>query len=120
MSNDILQFTDQAILHITKALTRHPQGGFRLSIKKAGCTGYKYIPEILAGPKPGDEEFTTLQGLKVFIDPACVEAVRGTVVDLIKKGLGQNQLTFTNPNAVSQCGCGESFNLKEKENDSND
>lgn len=113
MSETILRFTDKAIEHIKKALIRHPHGGFRLSTKKAGCTGYKYIPEILAAPKPGDEQFTTEQGLKVFIDPACVNAIKGTVVDLVSKGLGQKQLTFTNPNAVSECGCGESFNLKE-------
>jgi iron-sulfur cluster assembly accessory protein len=113
MTENIISFTDKAIEHITKALTRYPQGGFRLSTKKAGCTGYKYIPEILAAPKPGDQEFTTQQGLRVFIDPLCRKALEGTVVDLVNKGLGQKQLTFTNPNAVSECGCGESFNLKE-------
>lgn len=113
MSESILNFTAAAVEHINKALTRYPQGGFRLSVKKAGCTGNKYIPEIAAEPKPGDEEFITEQGLRVFIDSSSLTAVKGTIVDIVNKGLGQKQLVFKNPNAVSECGCGESFHLKE-------
>lgn len=113
MKEQILSFSPAAIEHINKALTRFPQGGFRLSIKKAGCTGNKYIPKIVAQPEPGDEEFVTEQGLKVFIDPASIAAIKGTKVDIINKSLGQKQLTFINPNAVGECGCGESFHLKE-------
>lgn len=116
MSEIILHFTDKAVEHINKALTRYPQGGFRLSVKKAGCTGNKYIPEIVAAAQPGDIEFKTPQGLLVFVEPRSIAAVRGTTVDLVQKGLGQRQLVFINPNAVGECGCGESFHLREDEN----
>lgn len=109
----ILQFTDKAIEHINKSLIRFPRGGFRLSIKKTGCSGYKYIPEVTAEPKANDLEFIAEQGLKVFIDAACVKVVAGTVVDLVSKGLGQKQLVFNNPNVSGECGCGESFHLPE-------
>lgn len=113
MREQILSFTAAAIEHINKALTRYPEGGFRLSIKKAGCTGNKYMPEIMARKKPGDEEFITEEGLKVFIDPDSMAAIKGTKVDIANKSLGQKQLIFINPNAVGECGCGESFHLKE-------
>ena len=113
MSEQILRFTEKAIEHINKSLKKYPNGGFRLSVKKAGCTGNKYIPEMVSEPQAGDEELITPEGLKVFIDRACITAIKGTLVDLEKKGLGQNQLVFINPNAVSECGCGESFYLPE-------
>lgn len=115
--SDILNFTAAAVEHINKSLTRFPNGGFRLSVKKAGCTGNKYVPEIAPGPKSGDEVFVTEQGLRVFIDSASKTAIQGTQVDIVNKGLGQKQLVFKNPNAVSECGCGESFHLKEDAHD---
>ncbi len=113
MSENILNFTDKAIAHITKSLTRFPDGGFRLSVKKAGCTGYKYVPEIIPQPKVGDLHFTTEQGLRVYVDPQCLNFVKGTIVDLESKSLGHKQLVFNNPNVTGACGCGESFHLNE-------
>ncbi len=116
MSEAILHFTDEAVEHIKKSLTRFPNGGFRLSIKKTGCSGYKYEPEIRAEPKVNDVEFITEQGLRIFVDPACVNVVKGTKVKLTAKGLGQKLLTFDNPNVIGECGCGESFHLQEDSN----
>ncbi len=113
MSEIILQFTDKALEHIKKSLARFNNGGFRLSVKKTGCSGYKYIPEILAEPKANDFEFTTEQGLRVFVDSAWLKVVKGTRVDLKDKGFGQKQLVFDNPNVAGECGCGESFHLPE-------
>jgi iron-sulfur cluster assembly protein len=113
MSEALLNFTDRAVEHIKKSLTRFPDGGFRLAIKKTGCSGYQYVPEISREPKVNDVEFITEQGLRIFVDPACVNVVKGTLVDLAVKGLGQKQLTFNNPNVTGECGCGESFHLQE-------
>lgn len=113
MKELILHFSDAAVAHINKSLTRFPNGGFRLSIKKTGCSGYKYVPEVVPEGKPGDVEFITKQGLKVFIDAKCVAVITGTLVDLVAKSLGQKQLVFNNPNVTGECGCGESFHLPE-------
>jgi iron-sulfur cluster assembly accessory protein len=117
MSEAILTFTDKAIEHINKSLIRFPQGGFRLTVKKTGCSGYMYKPEIIAEPKANDLQFIAEHGLKVFIDPACLAMIKGTRVDLVAKGLGQKQLVFHNPNAAGACGCGESFHLPEDTHD---
>lgn len=117
MSEAILRFTDKAIEHINKSLTRFPNGRFRLSIKKTGCSGYKYVPEVIAEPKADDVQMTAEQGLLVSLDPKCVQVVAGTVVDLVDKSLGQKQLVFNNPNVTGECGCGESFHLPEDHHD---
>ncbi len=112
----ILRFTTKAIEHINKSLIKFPDGGFRLSIKKTGCSGYQYLPEIMPAPRPGDVEFTAEQGLRVFVDSKFVKAIQGTVVDLVKKSLGQQQLVFSNPNTDGECGCGESVHFSEDPN----
>lgn len=111
MSENILQFTDKAVEHIKKSLSRFPKGGFRLTVKKTGCSGYKYVPEVVPEPKEGDIQFKSSQDLIVFLDPAWLEVLKGVQVDLVSKSLGQKQLVFYNPNVTGECGCGESFNL---------
>lgn len=117
MSTEILlNFTPKAIQHIEKSIKNEKnRGHFRLVLKKAGCTGWMYKPEIVAEPQVGDIEVPLQTSFKVFIDPACVDVIRGTVVDIEEKGLGFTQMVFNNPNVESLCGCGESFNVKSEE-----
>lgn len=115
---NILKLTDAAAAHINKMIAQRDGGiGFRLAIKVTGCSGYMYNPEIVDNIKSADVKITTPQGLCIFIDPACVEIIKGTTVDFVEKQLGQQQLWFNNPNVASECGCGESFKLKEDSND---
>lgn len=112
-NNIILDFTPKAIQHIEKSIKESGEGQcFRLTIKKTGCTGWMYKPEIVIGPKEGDVEDNLNISFKVFLDPQCIDAIRGTVVDIEEKGLGFTQMVFNNPNVESLCGCGESFNVK--------
>lgn len=111
MNENILHFTDKAVEHIKKSLARFPKGGFRLTVKKTGCSGYKYVPEVVPEPKAGDIQFKSSQDLIVYLDPMWVDVLKGTEVDLVSKSLGQKQLVFHNPNVAGECGCGESFNL---------
>ncbi len=112
---EIMSFTDAAVNHINGIMARRGSGiGFRIAIKTTGCNGFMYQPEIVEEACGDDIHFVTPQGLAIYIDSACADIVRGTVVDYVKKDLGQYQLLFDNPNVESECGCGESFNLKEE------
>lgn len=114
---NIIELTDVAVAHINNIIEQRGGNlGFRLSVKVTGCSGYMYNPEIVDDAKPNDVHITTPQGLSVFIDPDCVDIIKGTTLDFVKKELGQYQLQFNNPNVASKCGCGESFNLKEDTN----
>lgn len=112
MTEQIISFTPKAIAHI-KTLMAKKSGaiGFRLSIKTTGCTGLMYVPELVQAANANDVHFA-VDGLEIYIDADAVHAIKGSVVDLETKELGQTQLVFDNPNADSLCGCGESFNLK--------
>lgn len=112
MTENIIEITDAAVAHIQKMLQKRSAGiGFRISVKQAGCTGYKYQPEIVEQVPVAHESLTTPQGLTIFIDRQCIAMIKGTVIDYVNKGLSQ-QLVFHNPNVDNECGCGESFYLK--------
>ena len=110
----ILQFTDAAIAHIKKLMAKQPTAcGFRLSVKKTGCSGWMYVPGFITEKNQQDIYFLAQQDLPIFVDAQYVNMLKGTTVDLVDKGLGQQQLVFYNPNAEAACGCGESFNIKD-------
>ncbi len=111
---NIIQLTENAESHIQKMIQQRQAKAFRLSVKKTGCSGYMYKPEVVDKINPDDVRVETERGLTLFLDAHCLSLIKGTTVDYVRKGLGQSQLQFINPNAASECGCGESFNLKEE------
>jgi|SRR3989344_3720724 len=118
MSDPLIQLTEAAEKHIQEILAAKPRESvFRLSVKKTGCSGYMYIPEILAQPHDEDKKIITDNGFALYVDEKCIPLIQGTIVDYVHKKLGQKQLSFNNPNAQGLCGCGESFNLKAEDNE---
>lgn len=107
---ELIQITDAALAHLKKIVDRECALGFRLSLKKAGCNGYMYIPDVVAEINQNDLEMN-INNLRVFIDSHHLEKIHGTIIDLVTKNLGQQQIVFKNPYAKGECGCGESFNL---------
>ena len=111
----IISFTAAAAEHIKKLIAENTQNiGFRLGIKKSGCTGFSYTPDIIKNTYEEDIYFLAEQDLPVYIDPKnnALAIIKNTVLDFIDKGAGQKQLVFNNPNVKDQCGCGESFNVE--------
>ncbi len=117
MSNTqpIISVTEAAVSHIENKITERGSGYFHLAVKEAGCTGYKYLMDIIDEPKPGDLKITQ-NGFSFFIDsdPNCLKIINGSVLDFVEKGLGQRQLAVNNPNVTGACGCGESFYVEEE------
>ncbi len=112
----MITLTDAAISHIKSMLSKHPGGiGFRLSIKKTGCSGYAYVPDIIEKANEKDIHFSE-GNVEIYIDPACEDVVKGIIVDYVMDdnalGLKQKRLIFINPNEKNRCGCGESFTIE--------
>jgi iron-sulfur cluster assembly protein len=87
-----------------------PVQGLRIGVKKGGCAGMEYTMKPVADPDPKDERIEG-HGASVFIDPAAVLYLLGTVMDFETTKL-RSGFVFKNPNEVSACGCGESVMLK--------
>lgn len=110
-----ITLTDAASAYIKKMLDEKKKSGFRLSIKKTGCSGYTYAPSIVEKINDTDQVFETEQGLTIYVDKAWLPMLQGLRIDYIeeeKSGLKQKRLVFTNPNESSRCGCGESFHVE--------
>ncbi len=112
----MITFTEAAVRHIKKNLKKTLNSvGFRLSIKKTGCSGYAYVPAMVDQVVPTDLHFMAQEGLSVYIDPACETFIKGLIVDYVadnNTGLKQKRLVFINPNEKNRCGCGESFTIE--------
>lgn len=105
-----ITLTERAAIHVANYLAKHGHGvGIRLSVHTTGCSGMAYKIEVVDALYEGDEEFESI-GFKVHVDPKSLPYVDGTELDYVQEGLYEG-FKFNNPNANSECGCGESFNV---------
>lgn len=113
--NPNITFTEAACVYIKKMLEKKQGTGFRLSIKKTGCSGYSYLPSVIDKPNSADIAFEIDGGVMVYVDTVWLELLQGLHIDYVeedKSGLKQKRLVFTNPKESSRCGCGESFHVE--------
>lgn len=110
--SQLLSVTPNAAEHFKKQLHKTGQQAIRLSLKVSGCTGYKYVIEEVAEGQEKDLEIQLDNGVRLFIDPKKLEALRGMEIDFKQEGLNKN-LVLNNPNVTNACGCGESFSVEE-------
>lgn len=109
----MIKLTDAAAAHIKKMIEQQSAAvGFRLSVKKSGCTGFAYVPEVIE--RVIEKDYVCSVGdINIYVDSACVDIFKGITLDFMNEGLGQTKLVFQNPNVKSECGCGESFSVDE-------
>ena len=81
--------------------------GLRLFVQQGGCAGLSYGMRFDEEPEADDTVYEH-HGLRVFVDPASMNYIEGSVVDY-EDGLQGAGFHVDNPNVVSECGCGESF-----------
>ncbi|AIL69799.1 iron-sulfur cluster assembly protein IscA [Vibrio vulnificus] len=102
--------TDSAANRVRAFLDNRGKGiGLRLGVKTTGCSGMAYVLEFVDELNEEDEVFEH-SGVKVIIDKKSLVYLDGTQLDYVKEGLNEG-FEFNNPNAKSECGCGESFNV---------
>ena len=103
--------TDNAANYIKSSLKKNNNIAFRLSIKKTGCSGFSYKPEMVSEINPNDTRID-IKDIILLIDTPWLHLLDGIEIDYQeedKTGLKQKRLVFNNPNEASRCGCGESF-----------
>jgi iron-sulfur cluster assembly protein/iron-sulfur cluster insertion protein len=79
----------------------------RVAVRPGGCSGFSYEmffdTEVAA-----DDAQTETDGVKVVIDPASHQMLKGASLDY-KDSLQGAGFSVNNPNAERSCGCGQSF-----------
>ena len=106
-----LHLTERAAAHVKQYLEREGGKALRVGVKRTGCSGWAYTVDIAQGPSDDDQVFTD-RGLQIVVDVKALELIDGTKVDFVTEGLNR-LFTFSNPNVHEECGCGESFSVRE-------
>jgi iron-sulfur cluster assembly protein len=105
-----ISLTESAATRVRDYLTKRGSGvGLRLGVKQTGCSGFAYVINYADEIGTDDAVFES-DGIKVIVDQESLELIDGTEVDFVKDGLNE-AFKFRNPQAASECGCGESFNV---------
>lgn len=105
-----ISLTDKAASRARDFLGRHGGVGLRLGVRRTGCSGYAYTVDYADTVATGDVVFES-QGVKLIVAPDNLPFLDGTRIDFVREGLNE-KFAFENPNATSQCGCGESFSVQ--------
>jgi iron-sulfur cluster assembly protein len=113
-----ITLTENAAKQIQRQLAKRGKGiALRIGVKKVGCTGLTHTFEIADEIRLTDHSFESHDAC-VLIDADNLAFLDGSRIDFVTEGLKQ-MFKFDNPNVDSECGCGESFNLKKPKSDVN-
>lgn len=106
----MITVTEKAIGKVLEILEAQGQddAGLRVYIAGGGCSGFKYGMAIDTEPSEEDQVFECGK-LRVFVDNFSLPYLQGASVDYVDDALLGQGFKVENPNAVSSCGCGQSF-----------
>ena len=107
----VITVTEAAAGKIRELLSEEGKtdSGLRVFVQGGGCSGFQYGLMIEENGGAGDQVFES-NGVRLFVDPVSVSYLKGAEVDFVDTVTGGG-FTIKNPQAVSTCGCGQSFSV---------
>ena len=112
----LLDLTPLAAEKVKELMASEPDADalvLRVAIQGGGCSGFQYGLGFDSGVRAGAHELM-LEGVRVVVDPFSAPYLQGAKIDYLN-GLQESGFKIDNPNAVSSCGCGHSFQVEEGE-----
>jgi iron-sulfur cluster assembly protein len=112
----VVTLTERAATKVSVLMAEEPAGEaevLRVAIQGGGCSGFEYALGFDRGAQAGDHELE-YHGVKVVVDPFSAPYLQGSTIDFLE-GLQESGFKIDNPNVVSACGCGHSFQVAEGE-----
>lgn len=106
----IVELTDNAVGELKTYLEKQgkPGAALRVFVTAGGCSGLSY-GMVVDDRITVDDYVIDKMGAKVIVDRSSAPFIAGSVIDYKSEKLMGGGFVVTNPNAVSTCGCGESF-----------
>ena len=104
----VVSLTPVAAAKVRDILAQESQPGLglRVFVRGGGCSGLSYG---MALDEQAEDDMTAEQdGVLVLVDPMSAMYVTGAEIDYQDSLMGGG-FSVNNPNAVSSCGCGHSF-----------
>ena len=108
-SERIITLTPLAIERVKEFMAKDDEhaNGLRIFVMAGGCSGYQYGMVLERNAKSDDISWSE-SGINVYIDNQSAKLLQGSQIDFVETVQGAG-FKIDNPNAVSSCGCGNSF-----------
>jgi iron-sulfur cluster insertion protein len=90
-----------------KAQESTPDAFLRIAVSGGGCSGFQYGFSFDDSRNADDFVFER-DGVQIVVDDASLDLLNGAEIDFVEDMMGA-AFQVKNPNAVSSCGCGNSF-----------
>jgi len=113
IQTDEITLTEAAALAVLELLKKRQldDHALRVFVAGGGCSGFQYGMSLEPEPKDSDMVFDQF-GVKVVVDETSFLYLRGATIDYVDDLMGSG-FKIENPNAISTCGCGNSFDTQE-------
>ncbi len=111
-----IELTPAAAVKVRELMAEEPDAAelvLRIAIEGGGCSGFQYGLGFSTGAEDDDQVFT-LEGVTVVVDPNSAPYLQGARIDYLNT-ITEAGFKIDNPNAVSSCGCGHSFQVADGE-----
>lgn len=108
----MIQLSQAAIGEVQRIQAKypHPDALLRLGIQPGGCADWHYTL-MLAEAASSEDQVFTCEGVQIVMDAQSRLLLAGLSLDYSEDLMGGG-FRFNNPNAVSSCGCGNSFSVE--------
>jgi iron-sulfur cluster assembly protein len=109
----IVTLTPLAIDRVKEFMAKDKEhaNGLRIFVMPGGCSGFQY-GMVLESNSKGDDISWAENGISIYVDNQSARLLQGARIDFVETIQGSG-FKIDNPNAVSSCGCGNSFNTEE-------
>jgi iron-sulfur cluster assembly protein len=109
-SEELVTVTEAAAKKVIELRAREgkDEARLRLFVKSGGCSGFSYGLAFDDRLNEGDR-LEEHDGVPIVIDSFSAQYVDGAEIDYVDSLMGSG-FAINNPNAVSSCSCGSSFN----------
>src|SRR5437762_12715542 len=109
VSTPLVSLTPKATDKLREVLSKQDRQdlALRVYVTPGGCSGFSYGMTIAEGTEE-DDAIVEQSGVRVVVEPMSAIYLKGSEIDIVD-ALMRVGLSLRNPNAVSCCGCGQSF-----------
>jgi iron-sulfur cluster assembly protein len=107
---ELITITDAALTQLRDLLQKQGSStemGLRVFVQPGGCSGMSYGMGFEDQAEEGDA-ISEVGGVRLFVDSVSARYIKGAEIDFVDSLMGGG-FTVHNPNAVSSCSCGSSF-----------
>ncbi len=106
-----MNFSDDAAAKVRSLIQEEENSNLKLRVfvTGGGCSGFEYG---FTFDEDVEEDDTAIdnEGVTLLIDALSYQYLAGSVIDY-KEDLQGSRFSVENPNAITTCGCGNSFSL---------